>query len=282
MSLIPKWILKIVIGLLLLLGLICALIWIWSGYLLNQSYPPVNRPFVVDTENADLDEGKRLARITGCTGCHGENAEGAVMFDSPVFAKIVAPNLTEIVHRYSDRELEVAIRQGISPSGRGLIVMPSAYFSSMRDADLNNIIAYLRSAPKSSNDLGTSSVRLIGRALVIKGDLHTQPQLQQYEPLPDKVSNSTFYEASYIAQLKCAECHGRDLKGAPFGLDVTPSLVSVMGYSRDEFRQLMREGIAKGNREVGLMSEISRTHFSYFSDEEIDDLYRYLVDKNWM
>ena len=277
-----SWTLKILFGMVLLLVITAAVIWLWAGYNLEQKFTPIDRQFNSISTKNDVVEGERLAHITGCTGCHGKALEGVVMFESPMFAKIVAPNLTQIVSSYSDKQLEAAIRQGIAPDGRGLIVMPSAYFSGLRDQDLRNIIAYLRTVQKTDNQPGTLSVRLLGRALFLKGDLATQPQLGQQQPTAPREDNVSFYEGEYVSQIKCAECHGRDLKGAPFGLETTPSLVTVMGYSLDEFTNLMRTGEAKGGRNVGLMSEISPSHFKHLKDEEISDLYEFIKRRDWL
>jgi hypothetical protein len=39
----------------------------------------------------------------------------------------------------------------------------------------------------------------------------------------------------------------------------------------------MRTGNALGKRELPLMSEVARNRFSHFTDEELRDLYTYLI-----
>lgn len=50
----------------------------------------------------------------------------------------------------------------------------------------------------------------------------------------------------------------------------------VAAYGEDDFHQLMREGVALGERELGLMSAVSTSRFKYFSDPEIEALHQYL------
>ena len=60
------------------------------------------------------------------------------------------------------------------------------------------------------------------------------------------------------------------MAGAP-----TPSLVLVKAYNEEEFIEFMRIGIAKGGREVGIMSELSRTNFAHLRDDELGDMFRF-------
>ena len=69
-----------------------------------------------------------------------------VMFDDPKIARIIAPNLTAAVQRYSDSQLAAIIRNGVRPDGRSVVVMPAKAFLVMTDADISRIIGYLRSA----------------------------------------------------------------------------------------------------------------------------------------
>ena len=69
------------------------------------------------------------------------------MFDQPMIGRVVAPNLTAAVRKYSDAELAVIIRNGVRPGGRSLVVMPAEAYVLLTDDDLGRIIAFLRSLP---------------------------------------------------------------------------------------------------------------------------------------
>ena len=94
-----------------------------SERVLKHAYAIPTVAFSVPTDPASIIEGHRLATIRGCVGgCHGKQAEGTVMFDQPMIGRVVAPNLTAAVRKYTDSELAVIIRNGVRPGGRGYVV----------------------------------------------------------------------------------------------------------------------------------------------------------------
>ena len=111
----------------------------------------------IPTDPASISEGRRLATIRGCVGgCHGKQAEGVVMFDEPMIGRIVAPNLTAAVRKYSDAELAVIIRNGVRPTGRSMMVMPAEAFVLLTDEDLGRIIAFLNHCQRSRGPVRVS------------------------------------------------------------------------------------------------------------------------------
>lgn len=59
----------------------------------------------------------------------------------------------------------------------------------------------------------------------------------------------------------------------------TPDLLVVAGYSPDAFRRLMRNGQTAGGRQGEVMPRMARGSFSNFTDDEIDAIYDYLVER---
>ena len=49
------------------------------------------------------------------------------MFDEPMIGRVVAPNLTAAVRKYSDSELVGIIRNGVRPGGQSMMVMPAEH-----------------------------------------------------------------------------------------------------------------------------------------------------------
>ena len=76
----------------------------------------------------------------------------------------------------------------------------------------------------------------------------------------------------YVARTSCTECHGMKLEGS----QDTPALSVVAAYSAEQFAKLMREGVPKDGRKLGLMAETAKHRFAYFTDEEVNGLYTYL------
>ncbi len=99
------------------------------------------------TDGRGVAKGKRLAKLYGCSeGCHGKGIEGAVQYDQLMVGRVVAPNLTSAVRRYSDPELAAIIRTGVRPDGHNIIMM-SEFLRLLTDEELGDIVAYLRSVP---------------------------------------------------------------------------------------------------------------------------------------
>ncbi len=235
---------------------------------------------VVPSDAASIEEGRRQAQLRGCfQGCHGRAAEGAVMIRLFDGTRVVAPNLGHIAARYSLEELERAIRRGVKPDGTSVLrIMPSEMLSTLSDEDLGRIIAWLRTQPEDSDELPDSRYGPVARIMgfVFKrqfGTVLAAEAITQEQLAPHGMS-ATIPRGRYLAETVCRECHGNDLHGTPDGS--SPSLSMVTAYSRDDFETLMREGVAMGGRELGLMAVVSRSRFAHFTDDELNALYSYL------
>ena len=101
------------------LGIIAyAVLYVLSERVLRRTYEVPAVAISIPTDPASMIEGRRLVTIRGCFGgCHGRQAEGMVMFDEPMIGRVVAPNLTAAVRRYSDTQLAVLIRNGVRTWG---------------------------------------------------------------------------------------------------------------------------------------------------------------------
>jgi cytochrome c553 len=143
---VKKWLIRGTAGVLILLVLAIAGLYLLTERTLRRAYPDVPlQAFTAPTDSASVAAGERLARLRGCLGCHGGALEGGVFFDEPLVGRIVVPDLTRVAREYTDSELERAIRGGVRKNGRGMLVMPSDMFYSLTDDDLGSIIAFVRS-----------------------------------------------------------------------------------------------------------------------------------------
>ncbi|AKS40786.1 c-type cytochrome [Wenzhouxiangella marina] len=224
-----------------------------------------------------IEEGERLATITGCNGCHGPTMAGKVFLDIPKVMRLIAPNLPALAQQASDADFVRAVRHGVRRDGRSVVGMPSVGLHHLTDRDLAAIIAYIRSRPVEAD--GTDEVnayRIFARLGMALGQFPLPAAEIQagVEALPSRQSGDPAALGAYVAAISCSDCHGTDLQGNPHL--PAPSLAIVRGYSREQFERLMREGLAVGGREVGLMSEVSRLHFSALTQAEVDGLYAYL------
>lgn len=272
-----RWI-GIALGSVVGLGIVAyAVVYVLSERVLQHTYAIPTVAISTPTDPASIIEGRRLATIRGCVGgCHGKQAEGVVMFDEPMIGRVVAPNLTAAVHKYSDAELAVIIRNGVRPGGRSMMVMPAEVFVLLTDEDLGRIIAFLKSLPAVVGPGPSVSLGPLGRIGVAIGQFKTVAQLIAETVPPPEAKNDEAAHGRYLARTTCAQCHGTDLRGASNPDFTSPSLQLVAAYSPEAFAQLMREGVALGGRNLRTMSPWALKLLSHLTDSEIAALYDYL------
>jgi cytochrome c553 len=224
-----------------------------------------------------IREGQRLATVRGCyNGCHGERMDGGVVIDQPLLARIVAPNLTQVVAKSTDAELERVIRHGVRRDGRSTLGMPSSMFCNLSDKDLGAIIAFLRSAPVTEGPATEIRLGPLARLGLVLGKYNPQAELIEHDAprlvVRDTSDHITF--GKYLALTNCTECHGLDLRGNPDR--PSPNLGIAATYSEEDFARLMRTGKGLRDRELRLMSDVARRRFSHLTAGEIEALHTYL------
>jgi cytochrome c553 len=254
-----------------------AVVYVLSERALGRTYDIPANVISVPTDSASIIEGRRLATIRGCFGgCHGVQAGGAVMLDDPKLARLIAPNLTTAVRKYSAAELAVAIRNGVRPGGRSMVVMPSEAFVGLTDADVSRIIAFLRSLPTVPGPEPSLKLGPIGRIGLALGQFKVAAQLITEAIPPPEATSEAAAVGRYLAVTTCPQCHSADLRGTSNPGFTSPSLEVVAGYTPEAFKQLLRTGVALGGRNLGMMSPWARDHLSHFTDAEIAALFAYL------
>jgi cytochrome c553 len=271
-----KWTGIVVAGLvgLLLIGL--AALYLFSERELRHRYEVATAPaLVIPDDPAALEEGRRLASLTGCTQCHAQDLTGAVPMDIPRVVRFVAPNLTELLPKYSDAQLFTLLRHGVRPDGTGILFMPAEMTRHLNDADVARLIAYLRTVPPKPGITARTEVRLGGRYIIASG---------KYVPPARAIANARHETAAnpgaaaahgrYLVMSLCTECHGQDLMGNPFAK--SPPLIITKGYPLEDFSKLLHEGIALGGRELGLMSKTARARFVALTPEETSQIHEFL------
>jgi mono/diheme cytochrome c family protein len=245
-----RWTLYFASGLIALAVLAALAVFVISELTLRRRHDAPARALVLPADSASIAEGKRLATLRGCYGCHGESLEGGVFIDEPVLARLVAPNLTAVARRYSDAELERVIRSGVKPDGRSVLAMPSAMFTHLTDADVARIIAAVRSAPPVAGLEPEVRVGPLGRLGFVLGKFRPEADLvaeARRTELP--AADTLARHGRYLARTICTECHGVDLRGAPDGS--APDLRIAAAYTFAAFRHLLRTGEPQGAATCG-------------------------------
>lgn len=101
------------------------------------------------TPDTSAAYGHYLARISGCTTCHGENLSGRPPMNGDPNAKL-SSNLTPGgIGEWTIDDFTRALRDGIGMGGRTLdtLVMPVKWTREMTDAEIQAVWAFLRSVP---------------------------------------------------------------------------------------------------------------------------------------
>ena len=275
-----RW-LGYVLGLLLLL-ILAAAAWVWisSERVLSKAHDAIPEKLVAPSAEM-LADGPRQLRVLGCLSCHGEGLRGKLMFSEPNVADIYAPNLTLLAAKASDQQLARAIRQGIGVDGRPLVVMPSAQYGRLDDAEVAALIAALRALPAGGKQVPAISVGPIGRIGLSTGKFSTQPeQVERFRTEMPMDLGAQFAKGRKLAMVNCAECHGPSFRGGEPGPDqVAPDLAVAGAYDLPEFQRLMRTGVPTGNRKLGLMATVAKNDFSHFTDAEIEAIHAYLKER---
>jgi cytochrome c553 len=228
------------------------------------------------TDATEIEEGHRLAHITGCTHCHGANLAKPSIIDIPGIARFVPPNISRIVPTMSDAQMVGLLRRGVKVDGTTAWLMPAEMFRHLHDQDVARILAWVRTVPASGDVAGNSSIHLLGRALVT---------LNQIKPVARQIEEAKGEPAippgrgAYLVMNACSECHGQDLKGVP--LAKAPSLVVAKGYTAEQFARLMHEGVGTGEREFELMTPTAKARFSHFTSEEAEDIRTFLASRDF-
>jgi mono/diheme cytochrome c family protein len=268
-----RWTGYIVIGVLSVIAVVAAAVWILSWHTLNAHVAAKPERLVAPTA-AELADGPRQLRVLSCMVCHGEGLRGGIVIDDPSLGRLYAPNLTLVAAGATDEQLARAIRQGISVDGRSLVLMPSSQFARLDDSEVAALIAAIRGLPRGGVQTPSPHVGPLGTIGLATGQLYTAPQLVRSDArnLPIDLG-SQFAGGRKLVMVNCAECHGPALKGT----EKAPDLAIAAGYDLAQFTHFMRTGIAAGNRHLPIMSRRAREAFSHYRDDEIASIHAYLV-----
>lgn len=274
-------------GLVGLLLVALAVIYVGSQVRLNQRYDIAVQPPPIPTAAASIARGKHLATaVTGCTDCHGAHLAGQPFADAPPFL-LVASNLTRgaggVGSQYSDADWVRAIRYGVGPDGKSLLFMAPRHFNKLSNEDLGALIGYIKSVAPVDHEQEPSSLRLLGRLLVVIGEYRLPAETVDVDA-PIRTAppaGRTVEYGSYLVGIgACAECHGAKLAGAPpiepgvpRGANLTPG-GNVGKWTEAEFINTLRTGIRPDGTVIN--SAMPWWVLAQQTDDELGAIYRYL------
>jgi mono/diheme cytochrome c family protein len=250
-----KWIGMIAGGLLGLIILLAVGVYAVSASRLNKTYE-VTAVFAltIPTDPERIAAGEKLYTIY-CESCHGENLAGMAFSEDAAFGKIYSANLTSgengIARRYSDDEIARAIWYGVKQDGSPTVGMPYEFNQGLHVGDMENLIAYLRSAPPVDTDYPAASYGPMLRVMHAANlfPLVAAEKIDGRQPPPAVVSlDDTLAYGAYLSVF-CTACHGPDFTG--IAIAEMPSLwPAVTTWTEAEFEQAITTGIRPDGRQM--------------------------------
>jgi mono/diheme cytochrome c family protein len=274
-------------------------------------------------QDDQLAHGKYIATIAGCTDCHTPfkaeylrdpktwtpeqiqaiafNAKtaldeekllsGARAFDlgpaGVVYTRNLTPDKETGLGKWTDEQVKVAVKTGVSVDGGTLFpVMPYHTYNGMADADVDAVIAYLRSVKAISNKVPKDTVSKAGLSPIPfkSGIVAPDPA--------DKAARGAYLINSVMA---CTDCHtpidpatgapmmdkylagGQPYEG-PWGIvyggNITPDQKTGIGsWTNEEVKRALVAGISKDGRRLILMPWFV---YSAITKEDADAVVFYL------
>ncbi|QTC91773.1 c-type cytochrome [Brevundimonas goettingensis] len=265
-------------GLVALVGLmVLAFAVIYGGSeIIIRSKPETPMPTIVAASDPGaVARGAYIGRVSGCDGCHERNLQGGPWGGDFWQGSVYTANLTRVVPHYTDSQLARAIRSGVRADGTQLWAMPSETWTTMTDAEVADVIAWLRTHSPAGPDRPRETFGPLGRLNILLGRAKSTPAwVADAKAHPAVEVGPQFARGRHLAVTVCGECHNSDLKGREGG---APDLLIAASYDLPGFTKLLRTGVAMDGKEKGLMSEVSKANFSAFTEADIAALHAYLT-----
>jgi mono/diheme cytochrome c family protein len=228
MNKVLKWI-GIILGSILGLVLIAAIaLYISASIRLNRTYTLQPETVVFPTDAASLERGAHLAVIF-CAECHGDDYSGKLVFSNPPIGVVNGLNLTTGVggagREFNDANWVLAVRHGINPEGKPLLIMPSKDRTTLSDTDFGDIVAYLKSLPPVDKKMDDPGLTPLGKILVAAGAFGDVLNVETIDhtgsrPAAPPEGVTAAYGEYLVKSFGCTTCHGRDFSG---GRDPNPA-----------------------------------------------------------
>jgi cytochrome c553 len=282
---------RIGLGLLGLIGLVVLLVFVLSEVRWNSDYHNFDvsvETIQISNDEAAVARGEHIATIHYCGHCHGENLAGGYLLNEPVLAVVAAPNLTAGVGGFgasnSDEDWVRAIRHGIGHDGRGLIGMPSRLWHQLREEDLTDLLAYLKSIPPVDNQMPQRKIGPLFRVMLALGKAPlTEARLIDHDtPFNNAPTPGVTLEYGEYLALGCTGCHGSQLNGG-MARDFDGELVvaqnltpggALASWTEAQFIQTLRTGVTPTGREFNDL--MPWQYVGQMTDEEIQAVWLYL------
>ncbi|HEY0825240.1 MAG TPA: cytochrome c [Ramlibacter sp.] len=227
------------------------------------------RPVALRADAASLERGRYLFSSRGCVDCHGANGAGRVFVEDGKDLRIKGPNITAgaggVVAGYRDADWVRAIRHGIAPGGRPLMIMPSEDYNRLTDADLGALVAYAKSLPPATGTGAEVILPLPARVLYGFGAIQdAAAKIDHGLPPATAVAEGVNAQHGADGANMCLGCHNAQLTGGripggpphwPAAANLTPVAQGGMAAYADPeaFIRMMKTGRRPDGTQVQVM-----------------------------
>lgn len=287
MGKILKWI-GIAVGVLLGLIILAVIVLnIVGSSTLNRTYDVEVEAITIPDDDVSLVRGAYLANNL-CTECHGGDMSGAVMIDESGIATVYAPNITPSeagVGGFSDADYVRAIRHGVSPDGKGYMIMPAEVIIHWSEEDLGATIAYLKTLPPNDRETPERDISIVGRSMLaagVFGELFAADYIDHGMPFSERpeIGANAEYGAYFTRAFVCTLCHGEDMQGGPPPPNIpeigeVPSALTAASWSTEEFITAITTGVTPDGRQLN-QEFMPWELYDGFDREELEAIHLYL------
>ena len=279
-------------GLTTLLTLVVALVALVGLVGVYRLYTPHGGPAPAGTYGQSVSQDQVDAagrRANGCAGCHSTTGTtpldgGERNFLAGPLGRVYAPNLTPggPLGDWTDGQIARAIREGVDKDGHPLIIMPADAFHHLADADVQALVAYLRSQPPVSHPTASRDLSLMALVLVGGGLFPTvdQPPITSPQIAPPAAVTPE-YGKYLLDSTGCQSCHGATLQGGKpggFGPPAGPNIVALVGtWPEAAFITFFRTGVDAYGRTIDPQVMPWKEIGMAYTDDQLRAMYAYFA-----
>lgn len=287
-----KWIKRIGLAFLVLVALAAAAVFTGdqlASHKMQRHLDVAVKPVPYKDDTAAIERGHYLFASRGCVDCHGAKGNGNMFLDDGKGMRIAGPNISpgpgNVVKDYQPIDWVRAIRHGVNPKGRPLMIMPSEDYNRLTDDDLAALVAYIRHLPPSEGGGPVLDLPLPVRAMYGFGLIHDAAgRIDHSKPPEQPVADAVTVEhGAYVANM-CLGCHGAKLAGGkipggppdwPAAANLTPGGDSAMVRYPDAkaFAKMFKTGERPDGQAIKVMPFGSLREMN---DTDVRALYMYL------
>ena len=153
----------------------------------------------------------------------------------------------------------------------------------MSDADVQSVVAYLRSQPatpnKPQNDTPSNSLNLLGAIFIGAGFFPASVQAPITQPIVAPSEGTTAEYGKYLVVVTgCRGCHGQDLAGGDPGFGPPgPNLTAVVPkWSEADFIKTIRTGVDPNGHALDPDQMPWKEYSAFASDNDLKAYFAYL------